>query len=405
MTRTPRDLSRLLRPASIAVLGGTWAERVVTQCRATGFEGEIWPVTPSRSTLGGIATLPDLSALPAAPDAAFIAVNRHAAVDAIGALAELGAGGAVCFASGFAETGEEGRDLQAALVDRAGEMPVLGPNCYGIINYLDGALLWPDQHGGTRRTRGVAIISQSGNIAINLTMQQRGVPIAFVATLGNQAQTGIADLIRAFAHDPRVTAIGIYLEGIGDAAEFAEAVANAETQNTPVVVLKAGRSRKGAELALTHTGSLAGAADVMDAYFRDIGAITVPSVPTLLEALKITHVHGRLPGNTIVTLSCSGGEALLVSDRAETLALDFRPFTEEEKAQVDATTHPLVTVDNPFDYHTFDWGDWERAGATYSAVLACGFDMAALVLDVPRADRCATTDWDNAVTAWRTAQQ
>ena len=149
-----RDLSRLLRPRSIAVIGGgAWCANVVAQCRKMGFAGDIWPVHPRRSELGGVAAYAELADLPGAPDAAFIGVNRHATIEMTRALALMGAGGAVCFASGFseaqAETGD-GADLQAQLLQAAGAMPVIGPNCYGFVNYLDGALLWPDQHGGQR---------------------------------------------------------------------------------------------------------------------------------------------------------------------------------------------------------------------------------------------------------------
>src|SRR6056297_1386082 len=181
-----RDLSRLLRPRSIAVIGGgAWCANVVEQCRKMGFDGAIWPVHPTRAALAGVPAFARIEDVPGVPDAAFIGVNRHATVDIVGYLAGIGAGGAVCFASGFreaqAETGD-GAGLQDQLLQAAGEMPILGPNCYGLINYLDGALLWPDQHGGQRCDRGVAIVTQSSNIAINLTMQARGLPIAYVMT-------------------------------------------------------------------------------------------------------------------------------------------------------------------------------------------------------------------------------
>lgn len=402
------DLSRLLRPKSIAVLGGYWAERVVEQCTKMGFSGEVWPVSPSRDVLAGVRCVPTVEDLPSAPDAAFIAVNRHAALDTIGKLQAMGGGGGVCFASGFSEVGEEGVALQKQFVEIAGEMPVLGPNCYGLINYLDGALLWPDQHGGKRLDpatgRGVALLSQSGNIGLNLTMNRRGVPIAYMGALGNQAQTGLAELTAALAQDARVSAIGIYLEGLTDAPAFADAVSVAHDHGVPVAVLKAGRSAKGAELALSHTGSLAGSDMVMDAFFERIGAISVPSITTLLEAMKILHVYGRLPGKTMISMSCSGGEALMVSDIAEHTDLDFRALSTEEKSRIKSTTHDLVTVDNPFDYHTFDWGKWDRAGKTYKEVLSCDFDMTALVLDFPRDDRCDPEDWINAAEALRKAQ-
>ena len=136
-------------------------------------------------------------------------------------LGGFGAGGAVCFASGFAEAEAEdaaGAALQAQLVAAAGEMPVLGPNCYGFVNALDRVAIWPDQHGMRPVARGVAILAQSSNIAINLTMQKRGLPIAYMVACGNQAQTRQSDLALALLRDARVTTLGLHIEGFGDVA-------------------------------------------------------------------------------------------------------------------------------------------------------------------------------------------
>ena len=123
--------------------------------------------------------------------------------------------------------------MQAALREAAGEMPVLGPNCYGLINYIDGALLWPDQHGGTRVSRGVAIVTQSGNIGCNLTMQRRGLPIAYLCTMGNQAVVGLSAALETLACDERVTAIGLHIEGFDDPAAFVHAVGVARANGKP----------------------------------------------------------------------------------------------------------------------------------------------------------------------------
>ena len=179
-------LSRLFKPQSIAVFGGRWAENVIIQCQKMGFDGAIWPVHPSRKDIAGVPCYDSVAALPSPPDAAFLGINRQSVITITKELAIRDCGGAVCFASGFSETGDV--DLQQQLVTAAGDMPLLGPNCYGFINYLDGALLWPDQHGGTRCEGGVAFVSQSSNIAINLGMQARGLPIGYVVCVGNQAQ-------------------------------------------------------------------------------------------------------------------------------------------------------------------------------------------------------------------------
>lgn len=217
-------LERLLRPRSIAVIGGgTWCRNVIAQCRKIGFTGAVWPVHPHQGTIGDLPAFARVEDLPAAPDAAFVGINRDATIAAVAALARRGAGGAVCFASGFREAQTEtggGADHQAALVRAAGAMPILGPNCYGFLNYLDGVALWPDQHGGRRADRGVAIVTQSSNIALNLTMQDRGLPLAYIVTVGNQAQHGLADVALALLADDRVTALGLHIEGIADLGAF-----------------------------------------------------------------------------------------------------------------------------------------------------------------------------------------
>ena len=229
-------LERLLRPRHVAVIGGRAAEGVITQCDRLGFAGEIWPVNPRRETLGGRTCFASVEALPAAPDAAFVGVERRTSVEIVAALAARGAGGAVCYASGFREAAgelEDGPQLQAALLEAAGAMPLLGPNCYGLINYLEAVALWPDEQGGTRldpEARGVAIVTQSSNIAITLTMQRRGLPLAHVVTAGNQAQTGVSEIASALLEDPRVTALGLHIEGFDDVAAFLQYYSSGQGQ-------------------------------------------------------------------------------------------------------------------------------------------------------------------------------
>ena len=164
-------LGRLLSPRSLAVVGGRPAELALEQCRRLGFDGDLWPVHPTRPLLDGIPCFPTVDALPGVPDAALVAVNRYATVDVVGRLAAMGAGAAVCYASGFAEAGDDGRALQQDLLAAADGMPVVGPNCYGTVSATVGAALWPDQQGLSRVERGVAIVTQSGNIGLNLTLQ------------------------------------------------------------------------------------------------------------------------------------------------------------------------------------------------------------------------------------------
>ncbi len=380
-----RDLSRLLRPRSIAVLGGGWAENVIEQCRKMGFDGPVWPVHPTRSSISGLAAFASIADLPGAPDATFIGVNRHATLEVVRDLAARGAGGAICFASGWAETGAG--DLQSQLVARAGAMPVLGPNCYGVINYLDGALLWPDQHGGRRVDRGVAIVSQSSNIAINLTMQRRGLPVAYVACLGNAAQTGLVEMAEALLADDRVTALGLYVEGIADAPAFARMAKAARALGKGIVAIKSGKTEGSARAAVSHTAALAGAGVASSAFLRQCGVAEVATPSELLEVLKLYHACGPLPGRRICAVCCSGGEAGLTADLAAGMSLEFRAPEPHSAVRLSCVLGPLVTISNPLDYHTFIWGDRTKTTEVFTTMLA-GYDAGTFVIDPPRTDRC-----------------
>ncbi|MDJ0956921.1 MAG: acetate--CoA ligase family protein [Arenicellales bacterium] len=387
-------LQRLLRPRSIAVFGGYFAEAVIRQCDRMGYDGEIWPVHPEREQILNRPCVRRAEDLPAAPDAAFVGINRNATIGIVQALANMDTAGAVCYASGFKEVGDEGVELQEQLIAAAGDMPILGPNCYGFINYLDGALLWPDVHGGKRIDHGVALISQSSNVGINLTMSQRGVPLAYMVTVGNQAVVGLHEIVRALCDDDRVTAIGMYVEGISDGQAFSSAIHYAHAKGVPVVVLKTGQTHAATELALSHTASLSGVDAVIDEYFKRLGIARIHSIPVLLETLKILHVTGPLSGRDIVSMSCSGGEASIMSDTAKDKDVCFRSFTEADKSRIKETVNPLVNVSNPFDYHTFDWGKGERLEKTFTAVMQSGFDLTCLVLDFPRPDAGSLAQWD-----------
>lgn len=387
------DLDRLLHPHTLVVIGGVPAERVIVQCKKLGYDGEIWSVHPTRSSMAGISCFASIDDLPTSPDAAFVAVNRHATIDAVTKLAAIGAGGAVCYASGFAESGNHGRELQDELLRVAGKLPLLGPNCYGYVNALDGVALWPDEHGCSPISRGVGMISQSGNVGINLTLQQRGLPIAYMITIGNQAGGGIEDCLEAFIHDERVTAVGMFIEAIRDPQRFAALAQQAFQRNLRIVALQAGKSEAGALIASSHTASLAGQRSAYAALFDRCGVATVHSPAELIESLKLLNSGGPLAGVRMASLSCSGGEASLVADLAEATTLKFEPFPDEQRARIESTLTELVLVGNPFDYHTFMWGDRAAMKATFSQVMRGDHDATMLVLDAPQRDDQDSSSW------------
>ena len=393
---------RLLRPRHIAVLGAGWALNVIEQCRKMGFQGPVWPVHPTKDQIGGLKAYASVADLPEPPDATFIGVNRFATVDVVAELAAMGAGGAICFASGWTEAGEAG--LQDKLVAAAGVMPILGPNCYGVINYLDGALLWPDQHGGVRVRTGVALVSQSSNIVINMGMQQRGLPVAYVACLGNAAVVGLAELTGALLDDPRVTAVGLYIEGIDDAPAFAALAEKARAMGKGVVAIKSGKTELSRTAAASHTASLAGGGAASSAFLRQIGVAEVNTPSELIETLKVFHVHGPQIGTRICSLSCSGGEAGLVADLAAPYGIDFPPVPQATHDRLFAVLGEIPTISNPLDYHTFIWGDGPKTTEVFSAMLEA-YDAGLYIIDSPRPDRCDPSGYDPAFAAIIAAQK
>ena len=361
-------LDRLLRPRSLAFVGGAAAELAIDACRSFGYAGDMWAVNPRRE-LRGLPTLASVSELPAGPDAAFVGVGRHAAVEVVRALAAAGTGAAVCHASGFAETGEAGAALQAELVDAAAGMALVGPNCYGTLSAVACAALWPDVHGLARCQSGVALVSQSGNIAVNLTMQRRGLDVAHVLALGNQADVGVAEALEALVADEAVTGVGLVVEAVDDVARFAAAVHSARERSLPVVALKLGASQASSAIAISHTASLVGDDAAYDALFARLGVRRVHTVPELLDSLSVLCAVGPLRGNRLASMSCSGGEASLVADRARCRDLAFPSFAPDHADRVIAALDGRVAVTNPLDYHTFIWGDEARLTACFGAVL------------------------------------
>ncbi|MCV0429188.1 MAG: CoA-binding protein, partial [Roseibium sp.] len=392
-----RSLERLLRPKTIAVVGGgSWCRSVLRECRKGGFCGAIWVVHPKYDEIDGCSAVPSVAELPLVPDAVFVGVNRISTVEIVRELSVMGAGGAVCFASGFKEASQEledGAGLQQALTTAAGDMPILGPNCYGFINALDGAALWPDYHGLRWVPRGVAIVSQSSNIALNLSMQARGLPIAYLLTVGNQAQTGLSNICQALLDDDRVTAIGLHIEGIDDLASFERFASRAQELGKPLIALKVGKSRQARDAAISHTASLAGSMAGANALLRRLHIAQVESLPVLLEALKLAHVAGILPNSNIASMSCSGGEASLIADTAFERGILFPDLTERQIANLRSVLGAKVALANPLDYHTYIWGDVEAMSRTFAAMLTEEISLGIVVLDFPRSDRCEPSEW------------
>ena len=401
-------LRRLFSPKSVAVIGGgVWCRSVIEQLFKIGYKGKIFPVHPSKKEILGLKYFKDLEEVPIEIDASFVGVNRNITIEVVKKLNDLNAGGAVCFASGFLEAEDDKQGsgkLQKSLIEAAGDMPILGPNCYGFINYLDRSVLWPDQHGGKAVDRGVAILTQSSNLAINITMQTRGLPISYIMSVGNQASLGFPEIGMYLLSDPRVTALGLHIEGIGDVRAFEELATKARKLGKSIVVLKVGKSAEARKAAQSHTASLAGNAQGAKSLFKRLGISEVDRLEVLLDTLKIFHLNGPLFSKNVRSLSCSGGEASLVSDLAQEYGIQFPKLEKENISELRSVLGEMVALSNPLDYHTYIWGDVEAMASTFIAMMRGHEGITIIIVDFPRNDNCDPSAWNCVITAAKKAK-
>ncbi|KAB0495025.1 acetate--CoA ligase family protein [Pseudomonas vancouverensis] len=384
MSQTIRDnLKRMLAPQHVAFVGGRSMARALKRCAEGGYQGQMWLVNPQHDSLEGVPCVRSVAELPCGPDAVFIATNRELTLTCVAELAAVGAGGAICYASGFAETGAEGQALQQQLLEAAGDMALLGPNCYGLLDYLHSSALWPVAHGGKAVEKGVAVLTQSGNFAYNLSMSDRSLPVAYMASVGNQAQLGVAELMDVLLDEPRVTAIGLHLEGLKNVPGFARAAHKALEKGIPIIALKTGVSQIGAELALSHTSSLSGSDALYDALFDRLGVIRVSGPVSFVETLKAAAC-GNLPaGNSLIALACSGGDAGLIADYSERNELTLPKLDQGQVGELAQVLPTYANLVNPLDFTTAIWGDGEALNRMLDSALRTEADAAMLVLDYP----------------------
>ena len=391
------NLKRLLSPRSIVLIGGSNLALPIQNTRDIGFDGEMWVVNPKYEEIAGIPCFNSIADLPGAPDAAFVSINAKLTVQAVADLNKQGCGGVVCYAAGFAEVGNNGDKLQDSLIEAAGDMALVGPNCYGLLNFTNGVALWPDRLCGERTDKGVAIISQSGNVALNLTMHDRSLPITHVISVGNQAVLGVGDYIEPLLEDDRVTAIGFYIEGLKDIETFSRAALKALDKGIPLVVLKAGTSEIGTQLTMSHTSSLAGSDDMYQAMFDRLGILRVHSLSELLETLKIASLCELPKGDRIGVLTCSGGDSAMLADSLDHYKLQLPSLSKVQEQKLGEWLPDFASFSNPLDYNTSIWGNLEACTEVFGIMMEGDYDVTVLALDFPKQGIGNDHEWQVAV--------
>ncbi|MHC8378417.1 acetate--CoA ligase family protein [Pseudomonas sp. MDT1-16] len=362
----PSRLNPVINPASLAIVGmsskiGSAGQVVLGNLLKSGYQGDIHLVGRSGGVIDGRVVLTDIDQLPQGLDLAILMVPAAAVLESVEACIARGVRAAVCFASGFAEMGEEGRRQQVEIADvaRAGNLTLLGPNTVGYYNYVDGFyLILVDVDLPTRLNPdagpAVAIAAQSGGVGSHVagSLTARGVPVSYMLTTGNEADIGLDDVLNHFVDDPATGSIIIYAEQIRSAEAFLAAAKRARAAGKGVVLLHPGKSKKAQEAALSHTGALAGNHAVMRLMAERAGVVVVDS---LEEAVDIGQLLLRFPNPSaggLALVTASGAICGLSQDYVEPLGLELPPISDKQAAVLREHLPDFLAPRNPLDLGT-----------------------------------------------------
>ena len=358
------DVSRLLAPRSVAVIGasdqpGNVGGAAVRFFRKFAAPCAVWPVNPGRDSVAGQPCYRSVADLPSPADLAILAVPATAVAQVVRECIAAGIRAGIAWAGGFQEGGPGGVALQdglAALCRDEGFV-LLGPNCIGIIDsHMPMTASFASMMLELDRLvpGNISMASQSGGLA---TMAQamalrEGCGFRYMVSTGNEAVVGVADFIHAFASDPHTKIIATYLEGVRDGDKFRRALLAARDAGKPVIVLKAGATPASAVAAAAHTGALVGEGRVWDAVLRDCAAIQVESLEELLDVtMQLSGADlTKLPrGRGVAAITFGGGSGVLSADQCDRARLGVPPLTDATRAALKDLVPPLASTRNPVD--------------------------------------------------------
>ena len=357
MSTMTLPLDKLMNPRALAIVGASErpeaiGTRVLNNLRILGFPGPIYLVNPRYASLNGETCYPSLAALPELVDAVFIAVPASGGPDLVEEAGKCGIKAVFINANGYADGDAEGVALQRRLeaVAKQYGIAIAGPNNLGLINVHDKKAMWTPRYMKRINPGPVAVISQSGSIALILAEDERDLGFAYLVTTGNEAGANVADYLGVVARDDRVGVILMFLETIREPEKFAAAAREAAARGKRIVALKLGTSDGGRALVQAHTGSLAGEDSLYDAYFKALGIVRVRDLDEMLEtAVILASSSVPPPTKHTVIVTLSGGEAALLADTGEELGLAFAPLAPETLAALRPAYPPYSTVGNPVD--------------------------------------------------------
>jgi acyl-CoA synthetase (NDP forming) len=352
-----RDLTAMLRPRSIALVGATdrsrWSQNTFDNLINRKYPGEVYLVSRRGGTVHGRSAAISCVAVGAPIDLALLMVPMAAVDEALADLAAADVHNAAILTSGFAETGHEGAEHQArlaALARRHG-VSLLGPNCLGFVNFIDNVPLWTGGFRAPSKPGSIAVVTQSGanGSFISSLAAQHEIGLSHMVSTGNEADLDCADFIDHLIDLPEVRAIALFAETIRHAPSFAAAARRAIAAAKPIVVLKIGLSEVTARSAQAHTGALVGDDRVFDGVCRQLGMVRVDSIEDLLYTADVISRTGVLRPDGLAVVSISGGACEIVADRAQVLGVPLPSLSDAATAELRTALPSFGTPHNPLD--------------------------------------------------------
>lgn len=362
-TRTPtrldrrggHDLDVFFAPRNVAVIGatdrhGTVGRTLLWNLVSNPFGGTVYPVNPNHASVLGIRAYPTVADVPDRVDLAVVATPAPRVPEVIAGCAEAGVAGAIVISAGFREVGPEGSALERQVLEsaRRGGMRIIGPNCLGVMNPLTG--LNATFAGAMARPGSIGFISQSGALCTAVLDWSFRASVGFSAfvSIGSMLDVGWGDLIDQLGDDPRTTSIILYMESIGDARAFLSA-AREVALSKPIIVLKAGRTQAAAKAAASHTGTLAGSDEVLDAAFRRCGVLRVDRIAELFSMAEVLAKQPRPRGPRLSIITNAGGPGVLATDALITGGGELAPLAPETITALGGILPAHWSHGNPID--------------------------------------------------------
>lgn len=355
----PKKLQPLLAPTSIAIIGASespdsWAPEVYSSLLHLGFEGTIIPVHPKYEQVWGLPCYPNITQVPEPVDLAVYVIRADRVVADIDNAAKAGVRSIMVVASGFAETGEEGRALQNELRDKAlaHGIPLLGPNIEGFVNYVDKVAPYGTLPPRFPVAGDISVISQSGTVAwaMNQQASDRGVGLRVILGVGNEAVIGLGDMYAWAAQDPKTKVVCSYIETLRDVEGIGKGLAALQAAGKPTIICApAGRSEAALRSIVAHTGALAGNTGIRDAWLRGLGVVLVEDPVIMFEAAVLISHHKKTPTTGVTAGLQSGGACTLFAEATGAVGLDLPAFTKKTEAKLRKALPSFANLNNPLD--------------------------------------------------------